>query len=796
MGLVPSSATRARTREGNRLFRRWIWIGLAVFVAACEAGGPPGLGPDVRRELDQGRDAAARWILDARRAEPAAASEATVLALGYLERLRLGLGNPFRLADQALSDPRLDPELRRLVAWSILARTLDRQAYHIESAALDRVAPAAAGGAWAHGGGFHLELIDGAIRESTDPRGGELAVRLAYALAAAEGTVDQRALDLTSRAAALIRDREIARSDVLRLLRAAQADGSDPLDRIRPWRVERKFEVEAPPLASLAPEMELQALELAPRLARGVRDLELRVAAGAGARTPLSPSLLPPGSAERLTALADTFNLPPQAPVAVAVATNRRDLTGGGALDARARTHRERFVRDATSEERFAAAYATVLVEAPGTAPAITALATAVALRAYAQEPIWFPGVGGPSTRELIERFGLADVRFGSDVPADWRPYYRSMLDIALSDLRRVLPALDLRGLVVAIDGEGRLSGSTLALHDPRERRVILPPASAAGTIAHEIAHDLDWQVALRRYRVRGDYASDRAVREPRDRLAQRLSDLAAGSLDPLENDDRFSTHARRPAEIFARNIDWFVAVSLAAEGRSNGYLTSIQDDVLTGYGTARPPDISGNAGEALVTILDDVAPLYPATREWFLKSYGLSRALTPYDLARRVIEAPDARSTRAAGPAGGPLAPVTMAAIRLGPVQQARDAGFAAIDAWVCRTPGAAYNPRLESARRALVIDAAAARARGSALAYAFSVGGEAARRHLARSLYGPAWPNAVVDSATADVLAHLPAIANAVGTGVAGTGAPRIDVFAPPGRCAAEPFRSSIGK
>lgn len=772
--------------------RRWFWIGLVAVVAACDTGGPPGLGPDVRRELDHGRDAATRWILDARSGE--IPDDPTLLALGYLERLRLGLGSPFRLAEQALVDPRLEEPLRRQVAWSILARTLDGQAYAIDEAALDRATPATAGGAWSGGGRLHLELIESAINEAIDARAGELAVRLAYALAAAEGTADDRAPELAARAAALVRDRVLAREDVLALLRAAQAQAGDPLLMIGRWRADRRFGVEAPALAALPPAAELQALELAPRLARGVRDLELRVAGVSTRRTAQTASLLTEPVARRLSVLADSTNLPPQAPVAVAVATHRRDLTTGGNLDVAERERREHFVANAISEERFAAEYALLVHEAPGVAPAVAALSVAVAMRAYAQEPVWFTGMGGPSTRELQERYGLADVRFGDEVDPEWRPYYRRMVDHAIVDLRRVLPALDVRGLTVAIDGGGRLTGTTLALHDPRERRMILPPASAAGTIAHEIAHDLDWQVALRRFRVRGDYASDRAARSPRDRLALRLNELSVASLDP-ESEGRVSSHARRPAEIFARSIDWFVAVSLAAEGRSNGYLTSIQDDLLTGYGTARAPDISGTVGEALVTILDEVAPLYPATREWFLKSYGLNRALTPYDLARRVLQAQETRTdTRTLA---GPLSPVTVAAMRLGPVQEARAAGFAAIDAWLCRTAGAAYNPRLEAARRALVVEAAAARARGTALAYARTIGGEAGRRSVARSLYGPAWPDAAIDSATQAVVAPLPAIVNAVvatmdGVDVVG-GTAQIDLFAPPGRCAGAPFRAA---
>src|SRR5687768_373250 len=41
------------------------------------------------------------------------------VALGYLERLRLGLGSPFRLAEYALRDPRLDSIARRRVAAAV-----------------------------------------------------------------------------------------------------------------------------------------------------------------------------------------------------------------------------------------------------------------------------------------------------------------------------------------------------------------------------------------------------------------------------------------------------------------------------------------------------------------------------------------------------------------------------------------------------------------------------------------------------------------------------------------------------
>src|SRR5690606_41291640 len=105
----------------------------------------------------------------------------------------------------------------------------------------------------------------------------------------------------------------------------------------------------------------------------------------------------------------------------------------------------------------------------------------------------------------LGHRFGIASVRFDDGVPAEWRPYYRRMLAQSLADLQRVLPALDTRGLRVHF-GKSPGRDATLALHDPSRRTVYLPPATCAGTLAHEIAHDLDSHVALNRSRFRDDH--------------------------------------------------------------------------------------------------------------------------------------------------------------------------------------------------------------------------------------------------------------------------------------------------
>lgn len=766
--------------SGARKYVTLVLVVLSSAFLACQRMDRDGLGPDLERGLAGGRAFATQLAVEAR-TDPEV-SPATAVALGYLERLRLGLGSPFRLIDHALRDPRLADSVRVRLGWALLARTLDGDAYDVDPAALARAAVAGTRPTPVIGRA-HAELISSAIREARDPRGGELAVRLAYALAAAEGSVGSRGAMLAAQAAALYRDRELARRDALELLRAAEAERSDPLALLSAWRAERRFSVEAPSLRPLPAASEQEAMELAPRLAAAIRSLAPRlgandgsparmVAAAIGGRGESASfrrrsSWLTPNAAAALAAVADSFNAPPQAPIVVAVDMYRRELVPPTA-DAPGSDLRRGFAERARNEERFAAEYA-LLMAGDSTASvvgAMTALAAAVGMRTHAQEEVWFPGFGGPSRRELEERFGLASITFADDVPAAWRPYYRRMLEQALSDLNRVLPSLSVRGLRVHF-GQSDRRGGTLALHDPTRRTIYLPPATGSGTIAHEVAHDLDWQVALQRYRVRGDYATDRATRGQRDRLAVSLRGLTTASLLAPEPGDRTPPeHSRRPAEVFARNVDWFVVVALASEGRMNGYLSSVQDDVLTGYGTVTPPDVTGAAGAALIAILDEVAPVHPETREMYLIGYGPNRALTPYDLVRRVVEAnmpghePTVRYVRRTVAEDGDalrLKAASDAATWFAHLERARDAAFATIEAWGCRAPGASYDRHLEAARRRLVAEAVGARARGVALEYSELLAGSAGRRWVARELYGPPWPTAQVDEATVEVLAEL---------------------------------------
>lgn len=748
--------------------RCWI-VGVAVAAAACGPIDDARIAPDVERGLERGRAYAAELAVRSM----ASPDTVEAVAAGYLERLRLGLGSPFRLIEHALLDPRLEPETRRELSWALLQGTLYGESYRIDPGALgERDMEVAA---------RHIALIEGAIRGSADPDGGMLAVRLAYSMAAAESTVSGSFRDRVMRVSALVRDRVQSQHDAVRLLRAAGSH-TDPFTLLTTWRQERYFDVERAAVHAPAADIERDAIARAPRLLESIREIRQRPRAGpvVPRSEPLQRPVLGPAAALILADAAAEFNAPPQTPVALAVRAYGRVVGDPDEPTAR-------FFESAVNEERLAAEY-TLLAHRNGLgAPARLALvAAAVGLRAYAQERPWFPGFGGPTSRDLEDRYGLGSIVFPNAVPSHWRPYYRRMLESSLTDLRRVLPSLDLRGLKVRFEPRAGSPG-TLAVHDPRTRTMYIPTVTGAGTIAHEVAHDIDWQTALRRYRVRGDYGSDRAVRLSEDQLTQALRGLTAASLS--ERTGQVTEHDARPAEVFARSMDWFVAVALARDGRMNGYLSSVQDDVLTGYGTVRPPDVTGGAGQALVALLDEVAPVYPETRRWFIGSYGRARAPTAQDLTRRVVEArlddpsaewspmqevgpdaepdpldpvmdpeldpaldpvpgpgadPDVDPSVSDSAAAGALsslanrprpAQLSLAMARLDRLEATRDNVLAMVDG-ACRA--VSYDNAAMVARRRLVGMVTEARARGVALEAAAALGGTDAREWLAARLEG----------------------------------------------------------
>jgi hypothetical protein len=417
-------------------------------------------------------------------------------------------------------------------------------------------------------------------------------------------------------------------------------------------------------------------------------------------------------------------------------------------MDAGTREALTRFSERAVNEETLVAEYALVMSREnvqSAAQPSLAVLWAAVSMRAYAQERVWFPGDAGPTVPDLKDRFGLASISFDEDVPTLWRPYYLRMLGSAIADLQRVLPAFGVRGLGVHF-GVSPMRDAALAMHDPATRTVFLPVTTSAGVIAHELAHDLDWQSARTRYGLRGTYSTDRAVRQYRDRLAAsmlELSDAGPGE-SSLGTDGARVLPSSRPTEVFARNVDWFVSAALARDGRMNGYLSAVQDGVLTGYGAVAAPEVAREGAQAMIRALDEMTLVAPATRAWFVETHGRGRMVPMAELTRRVLDVQLTAADRKAAPVLRSPADVLLPS----GYESART--LVALSA-ACRADQ--VDDRLADERARVLEEAADARARGMLARRAHYAATTDRAPWQARALLGNAWNPTIEDQARAEL-------------------------------------------
>ena len=692
--------------------RTRIWYA-AVIAAAAALGACHGAGvvEDDRRQL-----ATATHVVDSLRAAPVV-SDAGAIALGYLERLRLGVAAPFRLVEEASVDPRLPAALRDPIAWALIDRIRRGEAFQIDSTALGD-GPLAPPTVFIDGG-WHRAFIDSLVQTAPSARTGEETVRLTYALARAEWLITPQTATAAVDAAALARDRRLAVTDAERLLAAPlSSTDSTRLLLARTWRIARLFASERPLLAD----------DLAPDHARAVADAERALAvlrtvalasgpsaavdSGAVASTSAAdsahardavqpaPDAFPVAVAARLSALPSVRMGFPAASIIVSLGGFRHDLgVAPGQTPTAAQQLRTRMLARARNDESLAAEWALVRAALPVGDPMRQQLAravagAAVAARTTAQDA---PAFVTPSTihdgavaiAALKWRDGIRDVSVDPDLPATWGPHIASTLSAATADLRSVLPELALDGLAIHI-GDSPRHDQALALHDPARHTVYLPPLTAAGTLTHELTHDLDWQTARGALGVRGVYITDRATRLGAIRLElvrdrrrfslvgahdtaglRTLADAvramagvhttlprgalgsALGAPPPGQRDDD-----DRPAELLARGADFFVAAALAREGRSDGTLTAVQDPLLVGYAGVRAPDPGDGSAEALVDVLADMTLVPASARQWYLARFGRAGTRTPLALVGDVLRATPAWSAegtlRSVGVPGG----------------------------------------------------------------------------------------------------------------------------------------------
>lgn len=663
--------------------------------------------------------------------------EGAAVAGLYLERLRMGMGSPFRIIDQALRDPDLAGIGQRNLAEALLARTLHGEGYQVPPEALDLIENDPLGEGRGRGQ-LHLALIDSVVRDASSPRVGELTVRLAYQLATASGALSGRAPELATTAAAQVRDRLLAVSDARNLLEAAGETEVGRFTLMRMWREARRFAVERPVIVPLSAREERDAIVRLPQL---VARLEAIAAGYAEADSSVlawrqrPPVMRYRGQLpERLAAQARRRAMPPETPIVMAVSAYAPLINAFAAVPPR---DRHRFVSGSVNEETIVAEYARLRAGSSDALPAAASavLTAGVALRPYAQERIWMEGDPAPTPRDVQTRLGIS-VTFDSTVRPVWRPAMLRNLEAAIGDLQRILPSFDSRGLKVHF-GASPLGSRALAMHDPIGRTIYFPLETSSGVMSHEFAHDLDWQAARREYGSAGWYRSDHAVRTSSGALAGALRQMASAarsaSRRPEGND--------RPTEVLARNLDWFISAALAREGRLNGYLSAVQDPVLTGYASAVTPEAAGDGGNATLAALAGLTRIPAPVRTWFADQFGAARRLTVHDALRQVLEAPSPRldpRVQSAG-VGRPFA--ALAGEFVGPPEVG--------SAWSCLLDGFTQRGTDAAAVRAVMMWSAEARAQGLIRKW-----GEFAARNPGqgstrlRALSGAPWDPAIAEA------------------------------------------------
>lgn len=656
----------------------------------------------------------------------------SVMAALYLERLRLGVGSPFRLIDYALRDPLLPEAMRRPLAEAILARTSVGATYATPPEALDLVARRPDEGS----GLAHRQFMESVAEESDSPRAAELALRLAYSVGTASGVVSHRASAVALGAIAQARDRALAMRDVAALLAESRRQRIDPVDLVPLWRAARRFSVERPLVDPPLAEDEGAAVRLLPQLAQRLESLERQPVPAATVRS------LGGVAGRAASELAARRAAPPQAPITVTIGGYAAYVAGSQG-PAEARTARSQFVARARTEEALVAELARLRgIVGASTEAALATLAASVAMRTYAQERAWLPGDDGPSALELQGRLGLASLSFDDRVPTPWRPYYTRMLSEVVQDLTSVFPSLDLRGLNVRF-GESPLADRALALHDPATRTVYFPLATSAGAMAHELAHDLDWQAARRRYGVRGGYRTDRSVRHYSDQLSVTVRRLASAAR-PRRESLASPVQADRPTEAFARGVDWFVAAALAHNGRVNGYLSSVQDATITGYASAAAPRGGAIEGDATLDALREIALVDAAIVAWYDTTYGIGRRIGVTDAVRRTLVAPLSRmDVSARAGAGFDAVSATARALRASP-----EAGAG----WQCLLDAPSLRGRHTAVQGAMRL-AAEARANGLVQRWGDYARAVPETSWRLRALGGAPWNPAARDSVVREV-------------------------------------------
>jgi len=402
----------------------------------------------------------------------------------------------------------------------------------------------------------------------------------------------------------LIADRTIARNEAMQIIRTSRS--ADPIDVIKRRRARRALYVERPVLLAPDDRIEREAIAMASALLDSLRAMHLVVVTAAvpdsGVDLPAQWTLAP-----RLYAAG--ARVPPAAALAVTV---RRYLPGVKAQEPR--VDADALARARNAEQLVAVTRVREPSRQSRRAIGRLLMAAAVSMRSLSQSEPWYVADTTRTPIQTAQLLGIADITFDREIPKSWHPFFLRELEHGVNDLRRVLPGMRLGGLHVRFRLDAP-ADSALAMHDPRTRTLQLPVFTSAGTLTHEIAHDLDRQSAIT-LGLAG-YRSDIVARGVGPKSGSRADGKLAASLRALteelsETPNPLPANAERPAEVFATRVDWFVASALARRGIASGFLSAVQDELLTGH-VVHPERLrSSGRSRSLVTALEVMTAVAP----------------------------------------------------------------------------------------------------------------------------------------------------------------------------------------
>jgi hypothetical protein len=175
-----------------------------------------------------------------------------------------------------------------------------------------------------------------------------------------------------------------------------------------------------------------------------------------------------------------------------------------------------------------------------------------------------------------------------------------------------------------------------------------------------------------------------------------------------------------------------------------NGYLSAVQDEMLTGYASATAPRSGSIEGDATLDALRAIANIDPTLLSWYDESYGIRRHLSVASAVRRVLVAPLGRlDVRGSSTTFDAFAASN----------QMLHASPEASAGWSCLLDSPTMRDREASGVREAMQVAAEARARGLVRRWGEYARGVPDAAWRFRALGGAPWATTVMDSTVREV-------------------------------------------